>query len=92
MIRVQIKSDKGVFKALDADTGEPIKGIGKVEVVHNMGTLPIIELSIISTDVGQYSIEGDGTFMAMSTVSGEMKAVKNIEFQDGETIDYGGTT
>ncbi len=91
MIRVRIQSDKGICKIKDADTGEVIKGICGVNINHDIGALPIIELTIINVDPGQYEVEADASFMVMSTATGEMKPVKSIEFEDGEVIDYGGT-
>ena len=52
--------------------------------------MPIIELTIVNVDPGQYEVEASASFMAASTVTGEVKPVKSIEFEDGEVIDYGG--
>lgn len=91
MIRVKIQSDKGVCKIKDADTGEVIKGISRIDIDHDVGSLPIIELTIVNVDPGQYEVEGEASFLVHSTTNGEMKRVKQIEFEDGEIINYGGT-
>lgn len=90
MRNVKIRSDKGITKVLDSDTGEVIRGITKVEITHDVGALPIVSLEITSVEPGQYSAEASASFLVMSTVAGKMKPVKIIEFEDGEIIDYTG--
>ncbi len=85
-----LAKDKGITKVIDADTGEVIKGITKVEITHDVGVLPIVSLEIVSIDSGQYNVEASASFLVMSTVDGKMKPVKTIEFEDGEVIDYTG--
>lgn len=91
MIRVKMRSDKGVCKVLDTDNGEPIKGVARVEITQEVGALPIISLEIATTDVGQFEVEADAQFLVVSTTTGEKKPVKSIEFEDGEVINYGAT-
>ena len=89
MIGVRLKSDMGVCKVQDSDTGEPIKGVAGVEITQQVGAMPIIRITIVSEDVGKYNVEGDAGIMVKSTTTGEMKSVKSIEFDDGEKITYG---
>ena len=88
---VKIISDKTLAKIMDSDTGDRIKGIGRIEITHDIGSRPEVELHIVSTEQGKYNVEADETFWVMSTVDGEMKQVKSIEFLDGQVIDYGGS-
>jgi len=90
MRNVKIKSDKGITKVMDLDTGEVIRGITKVEIMHDVGALPIVSLEIASVEPGQYNVECSARLLVVSTVEGKMKPVKKIEFEDGEVIDYTG--
>ncbi len=87
-IRIKIKSDKGITRCLDSLSGERIAGITKVEIEHLVGSIPEIILHIESAEPGQYEVEGDAKFYVRSTVADEMKQVKQIEFMDGEVINY----
>ena len=88
-IIVRMKSDRTVSEILDTESGDRVKGVSKVVITHDIGSVPEIDLHIISTDRGSYAVEGEAKFLARSTVDGELKAVKNIEFVDGEIINYG---
>lgn len=88
-IIVKMKSDRTVSEIVDTETGDRVKGVGKVVITHDIGSVPEVELHIVSSDRGSYVTEGEAQFVAMSTVAGVMKPVKKIEFQDGEIINYG---
>lgn len=88
MIRVKTRSDKTFTEVMDTDAGERVKGLKAVNIRHDQGSLPVIDLEIVSSDVGSFDVEGNAQFSVMSTATGEMKAVKRIEFVDGEVIDY----
>lgn len=88
-IIVKMKSDKTVSEIVDTDTGDRVKGVSKVVITHDIGSVPEVELHIVSNDRGSYVTEGEAKFVAMSTVAGIMKPVKQIKFEDGEIINYG---
>ncbi len=88
---VRIQSDGTVARIMDSETKERVKGIGRIEIVHDIGAMPVAELQIVSNEPSKYDVTAEPTFWAMSTVAGEMKQVKKIEFEDGEIISYGGT-
>ena len=86
---VRMKSDRTVSEILDTETGDRVKGVSKVVITHDVGSLPQVELHIVADDRAAYQLEGEAKFYAKSTVSGDMKPVKTIEFEDGEIINYG---
>ena len=88
MIKVRMRSDKVFTDVMDTDAGERVKGLAAVNVRHDQGSVPVIDLEIVSSEVGSFDVEGYAQFSVMSTATGEMKAVKRIEFSDGEVIDY----
>ena len=91
-VRVMMRSDRPAAKITDADTGDPIKGVTKVVMTHEIGSLPEAEIHILSDDRAAYDVEADAKFFVKSTVTGDMKRVKQIEFADGEIINYEGVT
>ena len=88
---VRIRSDKTVARIMDSETDERVKGIEKIEITHQIGSMPVAELQIASVEPAKYDITAEPVFLVKSTLTGEMKQVKNIEFEDGEIISYGGT-
>ena len=86
---VRMKSDRTVSEILDTDTGDRVKGVSKVVITHDIGSLPEVELHIVSEDRAAYQLEGEAKFCVKSTITGDMKPVKSIEFEDGEIINYG---
>ncbi len=88
-VKIRLRSDKTVAEIADAESGDRIKGLSKIVITHDIGSRPEAELHIITDEPAKYDAEAEATFLAMSTVAGEMKAVKRIEFEDGEIIQYG---
>lgn len=89
MIIVRMKSENTVCQVVDTDTGDKIKGVGRIEIVHEIGSRAQAEIHMISEAPSKYNLEAEARFFVMSTKDGQMKAVKQIQFEDGEIIDYG---
>ena len=88
MDSVLIKSESGVSlgtKVTNADTGEEIQGIAGISVDIRVNDIVRAKIDLCCVQLG---VAASAEYQVISPKTGDMKAVKRIEFADGEVLEF----
>lgn len=89
MPNVKITSDEATYttKVVDADTGAEIKGIASMDVTFRVDDVVRARIELCSVNV---KTSASAEIVVADPRTGDMKAIKRIEFADGSTFDAAG--
>ncbi|WP_029581945.1 hypothetical protein [Bradyrhizobium sp. URHD0069] len=88
MDSVRIKSEGGIAngtKVIDTVTGAEIQGIERIAIDLRAGDLVRAKIDLCAV---QLDVAAHAEYRVASPKTGDMKAVRRIEFADGEVVEF----
>lgn len=85
---IRIKSEGGVSNGTvvtNSETGEEIKGITGIAVDLRVNDLVRAKIELCAAQV---DVVAQAEFLVASPKTGDLKAVRRIEFADGEVVEF----